>query len=64
MFVLTLHTDNAAFADNALEGEVSRILLRVAQEIAVHPDAYLGDGKGLYDINGNRVGSAQLNPNA
>ena len=50
MFTMTIKTDNAAFDDDA-SMELSRILLRVAGELADVPGKY-----PLRDINGNTVG--------
>ena len=53
-FRLQIKCDNAAFED--LEGEVGRILRRVAADVAEQ-----GDRSGVcMDYNGNRVGSYTL----
>ncbi len=63
-FFLTIKCDNAAFCDadnkefddDAAKREISRILHEVAEYIK---DG--GDGRLIFDINGNRVGVCGIN---
>lgn len=63
VFTLTIKMDNSAFCgigDGKRDGsELARILKRLAAEIG---DAELteGDDWQLYDLNGNRVGKAEV----
>jgi hypothetical protein len=57
MITIIIDTDNAAFSDGGKAAEVARILARIVQELR---DADHFQFRGLYDINGNRVGSVQL----
>lgn len=54
---ITLTMDNAAFTDD-INGEVCRILRRLAGSIKDNTTLESGDEFGLFDINGNRVGKA------
>lgn len=54
--IITLDTDNAAFADNA-GAEVARILRHTADRVETWPGAS-NFTIGLRDYNGNRVGEA------
>ena len=49
--------DNAAFQDECLEGEVWRILHRLAERIR---DSGPQDGTPLSDANGNTVGEVTI----
>lgn len=56
--IITIKLDSAAF-DDGNGTEVARILRELANEIT---DTTLeaGDSQGLRDINGNRVGTAEV----
>jgi hypothetical protein len=61
VFTVTIKTDNAAFGESDEEKaqEVARILRGLANDLEfVFPDG----NRGLYDYNGNRVGSFTLEP--
>lgn len=53
-FTVEIHTDGAAFEDNEV-GELVRILARVTADLASG-----WTNQTLFDLNGNRVGSAQF----
>lgn len=56
MFTLNIETNNAAFDENSLTHELSRILKETACKIAA------GKTNGnIYDINGNCIGSYSTN---
>lgn len=58
-FQLSLSTDNAAFQGDDMRAEIARILRELAETID-NGSTYKG---GLYDANGNRVGSWNLSDN-
>jgi hypothetical protein len=58
-FVLTIKTDNAAFADGMEAREVSRILAQAADRIE-SADVLYPYETPLHDVNGNRVGAYVL----
>lgn len=63
MFTLTLDTDNAAFDDGNAAAETARILRDCADRIERGDDGdWTLDGivLSLYDVNGNRVGQAEI----
>ena len=53
MITIKIKTGNAAFQDDQLGLEVARILRELANDFADEK----GRDKGLFDYNGNRVGS-------
>ena len=55
MFTLTISTDNAAFDDDAVFDEISRILIEVAAKMRSHVK-----WGTLRDVNGNAVGMFEL----
>lgn len=58
MFQLHIHTDNAAFEDDAPQ-EVARMLRKLADRLDMTSAGNDDDGT-LYDINGNKVGAWSL----
>lgn len=68
-FKLSITCENAAFIDEnsdyaddhalAAAAEVARILRYLAAEIE-HDTIEVGDSYWLYDVNGNRVGKAEV----
>ena len=56
MFKLEFDTGNAAFDDDMRRDECARILRAVA-DLLEHGSQ---DGAGVYDLNGNRVGTWSL----
>lgn len=54
--VITIELDNAAFEDN-VRGEVKRILSRIVLALPNTPELW---EMSLRDINGNRVGNADI----
>lgn len=56
-FRVTIKLDNAAFEGGDLEGETARILQGLADFVRTN---YLPTAKALYDVNGNRCGTAEL----
>jgi hypothetical protein len=62
-FSLTIDTDNAAFQDGQASQEVARILAQLADKLqrgAFADDLREADGAKLRDVNGNTVGSVQV----
>ena len=53
---IKINCDNAAFEPGAPEPEIARILRLLADRIAMYG---LGD-KPLYDLNGNMVGTCEV----
>jgi hypothetical protein len=61
-FTLEMKLDNAAFQtdDETVDGmELAQVLVRVAD--AVHGVTGGGDNAYIYDVNGNRCGSWEVN---
>lgn len=61
MFKIEFSTDNAAFADDAGR-EVARILRDWADKMEDRGDAFYSGP--VRDLNGNRVGKIDFDPNA
>lgn len=60
-FTITIECNNAAFDDDACGPELARILRELADELESGGGAIgAGMAKRLYDINGNRVGAAEM----
>ena len=59
---ISINTDNAAFADENLGSEISRILKSYANAIesVIDPDTSWELETRLRDINGNTVGQVKL----
>jgi len=57
MFTLRIETDNAAFSEGNLGGELARILRDVAARLE-RSTCY--DAALLFDVNGNSVGNYEL----
>ena len=62
---ISINTDNAAFADENLGSEISRILKSYANAIesVIDPDTSWELETRLRDINGNTVGQVKLTTN-
>lgn len=58
MFTLTIETNNAAFEDGR-GYEIARILRDLADSVE-EVGAEIYSARGVYDYNGNRVGSWEL----
>lgn len=62
-FQLEFSTDNAAYADDMLAGEVARTLIRVANRIEAGVDigpCPKAEAMAVRDYNGNTIGTARL----
>ena len=57
--IITIKMDNAAFEDQGKEYEVSRILQRLAGDIATSAITEI-DGLSLRDLNGNTIGECAI----
>jgi hypothetical protein len=57
MFVINIKTDNAAFEGEWCCQEIARILEKLAKELKEESSF---DSSTLMDINGNRVGFAEM----
>lgn len=60
MFRLEIKTGNAAFDDGQKGPELARIIRNLADELADSGDVGEGYTWNLYDLNGNYVGSADV----
>ena len=55
MFMLSINTDSAAFADNAKD-EIKRILVEFAEHFAIPNPFRHEDPYPISDVNGNPIG--------
>lgn len=62
MFRLEFSTDNAAFEGDFAPEEIARILRDAADRVASNIPMTGGDSGGVYDANGNRIGSWSYEP--
>lgn len=61
MFKVTIDHDNAAFDQDLIYPEISRMLRAVADKIEDGElDIYNYSDMDLFDLNGNRVGKAEF----
>ena len=57
---LSINFENAAFSDGLIGHEIARILRKYADSIEEVSERYGDLETRLFDINGNKVGVAQL----
>ena len=59
-YILEIDCDNDAFQAASLNEELARILTEVVERINDGDGVAVGFDMGLYDTNGNKVGTARL----